>query len=34
LLGAELGAKLLADGADEILAEVRRAQAAVGGIQP
>jgi hydroxymethylbilane synthase len=33
-LGATLGRQLLDDGADEILAEVRRADAAVEGIQP
>jgi hydroxymethylbilane synthase len=33
-LGARLGAQLIADGADEILAEASRAQGAVEGIQP
>jgi hydroxymethylbilane synthase len=33
-LGAVVGAELLADGADEILAEASRAQGAVEGIQP
>jgi hydroxymethylbilane synthase len=33
-LGARVGAQLLRDGADEILAEAARAQAAVEGIQP
>ena len=33
-LGARLGAQLIADGADGILAEARRAQGAVEGIQP
>lgn len=33
-LGARVGARLLADGADEILAEARRAQGAVEGLQP
>jgi hydroxymethylbilane synthase len=33
-LGTRLGAQLIADGADEILADARRAQGAVEGIQP
>jgi hydroxymethylbilane synthase len=33
-LGARLGAQLIADGADEILADARHAQGAVEGIQP
>jgi hydroxymethylbilane synthase len=33
-LGAQLGAQLISDGAGEILAEARRQQGAVGGIQP
>jgi hydroxymethylbilane synthase len=33
-LGTRLGAQLIADGADEILAEARGAQGAVEGIQP
>jgi hydroxymethylbilane synthase len=33
-LGARVGAQLIANGADEILAEARRAQGAVEGIQP
>jgi len=33
-LGARLGAQLIAEGADEILADARRAQGAVEGIQP
>jgi hydroxymethylbilane synthase len=33
-LGARVGAELIRDGADEILAEAQRAQAAVEGIQP
>jgi hydroxymethylbilane synthase len=33
-LGTRLGAQLIADGASEILAEARRAQGAVEGIQP
>jgi len=33
-LGARVAAALVADGAEEILADVRRAQGAVGGLQP
>jgi len=33
-IGKEVGAQLIADGADEILAEARRAEGAVEGIQP
>jgi hydroxymethylbilane synthase len=33
-LGARVGAQLMADGADEILAEARRAQGTVEGLQP
>ncbi len=33
-LGARVGARLLADGAGDILADAHRAQAAVQGIQP
>jgi hydroxymethylbilane synthase len=33
-LGARLGEQLIVDGADEILAEARRVQGAVEGIQP
>ena len=33
-LGARVGARLLADGADQILADAKRAQGAVEGIQP
>jgi hydroxymethylbilane synthase len=33
-IGASVGAQLIADGADEILAEARRAQGEVGGLQP
>ena len=33
-IGAELGARLIADGAAEILAAAQRAQGVVGGIQP
>jgi len=33
-LGAQLGAKLIEDGAGEVLADARRAHGAVEGIQP
>ena len=33
-IGRRVGAQLIADGADEILADARRAQGAVEGIQP